>query len=232
MDPIKALLFDKDGTLFDFQATWGVWAYGFLREVAANDAELKAAHEVLHYDPSTKAFLPNSVAIAGTPNEIVEALLPILSKFNHADLLDLITKSSMEAPLAPAVSLDPFLRDLRAKGYHLGVATNDLEAAARANLSQVGVDHLFDFIIGFDSGPTPKPEPDMVLAFADHIGLPPAQIAMIGDSTHDLYAGRAAGTATVAVLTGTAKAPELSPFADVVLPDIGHLPQWLSMRVS
>lgn len=50
---------------------------------------------------------------------------------------------------------------------------------------------------------------------------------MVGDSTHDLIAGRAAGMVTVAVLTGMADAATLSPHADVVLPHIGHLPEWL-----
>lgn len=232
MDPIKALLFDKDGTLFDFQATWGVWAYDFLRALATDDHELTALHDVLAYDPDKKAFQPSSVAVAGTPDDIVEKILPILTTYDHDTLLELITQSSMKAPLAPAVPLDPLLRDLRAKGYYLGVATNDVEATARANLAQTGVDHFFDFIIGFDSGPTPKPAPDMVLAFAQHLGLPAAQVAMIGDSTHDLHAGRAAGATTVGVLTGTAKTKDLAPFADVVLPNIGHLPEWLSTRTS
>jgi phosphoglycolate phosphatase len=66
-----------------------------------------------------------------------------------------------------------------------------------------------------------------MLAFAAQTGLDPARIAMIGDSTHDLDAGRAAGMVTVAVLTGPASAESLAPHADVVLPDIGHLPAWL-----
>jgi phosphoglycolate phosphatase len=50
---------------------------------------------------------------------------------------------------------------------------------------------------------------------------------MVGDSRHDLEAGRSAGMRTVAVLTGIAGAAELAPLADVVLTDIGALPDWL-----
>jgi phosphoglycolate phosphatase len=50
---------------------------------------------------------------------------------------------------------------------------------------------------------------------------------MVGDSRHDLEAGRAAGMRTVAVLTGIAGAADLAPHADVVLADIGGLPGWL-----
>jgi phosphoglycolate phosphatase len=58
--------------------------------------------------------------------------------------------------------------------------------------------------------------------------LAPDRIAMIGDSTHDLVAGRAAGMITVGVLTGPATREDLAPHATVVLPDIGHLPAWLA----
>ena len=56
------------------------------------------------------------------------------------------------------------------------------------------------------------------------------QVAMVGDSTHDLHAGRAAGMTTIGVLTGPATEETLAPFADAVLPDISHLPAWLNAR--
>ena len=42
-----------------------------------------------------------------------------------------------------------------------------------------------------------------------------------------LQAARAAGMRTVGVLTGMAGPEDLMPYADVVLPDIGHIPGWL-----
>jgi phosphoglycolate phosphatase len=53
-------------------------------------------------------------------------------------------------------------------------------------------------------------------------------VAMVGDSAHDMHAGHAAGMRRVAVLTGIADHAELAPHAEVVLPDIGHLPGWIS----
>ena len=53
---------------------------------------------------------------------------------------------------------------------------------------------------------------------------------MVGDSRHDLEAGRAAGMRPVAVLTGIARAADLAPHAEVVLPDIGALPAWLDAQ--
>jgi phosphoglycolate phosphatase len=109
----------------------------------------------------------------------------------------------------------------------IGLATNDTEAPARAHLTAHGVLDLFDFVAGYDSGYGPKPGPGMCLAFARETGIDPARAVMVGDSTHDLIAGRAAGMRCVAVLTGIATAEELRPHADVVLRDIGGLGDWL-----
>ena len=64
----------------------------------------------------------------------------------------------------------------------------------------------------------------MVLAFARHLGVAPAQIAMVGDSLHDLDAARAAGALAVAVLSGPADRDALAPHADYVVEDIAALP--------
>jgi len=118
----------------------------------------------------------------------------------------------------------------RPVAVRLGVMTNDTEYSARAQLGIAGVLDRFDFIAGFDSGFGAKPAPDPLLAFCDAVGVAPARTAMVGDSTHDLIAGRAAGMATLGVLTGMAGAEELAPHADAVLPDIGHIPDWLAAR--
>ena len=52
----------------------------------------------------------------------------------------------------------------------------------------------------------------------------PTQIAMVGDSRHDLEAARAAGAVAVAVLSGPADRAALAPLADHVVDDIAALP--------
>ncbi|MCE8507552.1 HAD family hydrolase [Ruegeria pomeroyi] len=226
--PIDALLFDKDGTLFDFAATWGAFGRSFLIRIGDGDAARAARlGAMIGFDFDAARYARDSVVIAGTPGEIAEVLLPELPGFSHGALVDMINEESARAPQVQAVPLAPFLDAMRARGLRLGVATNDGEAPARAHLGSVGVADRFDFIAGFDSGHGAKPGPGQLLAFADRIGLDPARVAMVGDSTHDMMAGRAAGMTTVAVLTGMAGVEDLSPHADVVLPHIGHIGDWL-----
>ncbi|WP_353471542.1 HAD family hydrolase [Salipiger sp. H15] len=232
MSPVlraDAVLFDKDGTLFDFTRTWGAWAQEVMHDLAGGDAALVAAMaRELRFDLATGSFLKDSPVIAGTSREAADCLARGLGRADSAALEGYLSEAAARAPLAEAVPLAPLLDALRGAGLRLGVMTNDNEAVALAHLRQAGVGDRFDFVAGFDSGHGAKPSPAPLLAFAEALGLPPGRVVMVGDSTHDLQAGRAAGMMTVAVLTGLAGAEELRPLADAVLPDIGHLPDWLS----
>jgi phosphoglycolate phosphatase len=225
---IDGLLFDKDGTLFDFRVSWGRWAQGFLAQIARDATHAEQLGRSIGFDPATGSFAPHSPVIAATAADIAAALAPELPGVTVAELTDRIDASAAQAPMSQAVPLAPLLASLRERGLRLGVATNDSEAPARQHLQNHGITACFDFIAGYDSGYGAKPGPGMCLAFARQLGLDPARVAMVGDSRHDLEAGRAAGMRTVAVLTGIAKRDELAPHADVVLTNIGELPGWLS----
>ena len=223
-----AVLFDKDGTLFDFSATWDVWAWGLLRDLAAEvPGRLEALSEAARYDLVSKRFFPDSRVIAGTNREAAECLATVLSDWTVEALEEHLKLGSAAAPLAPAVPLGPLCDIFEAMGLPLGVMTNDTEYGARAHLRHVGVEHRFAFIAGYDSGHGAKPSPAPLLAFARALDVDPARVVMVGDSRHDLVAGRAAGMQCVGVLTGPAGREDLAPLADAVLDDIGALPDWL-----
>jgi phosphoglycolate phosphatase len=224
---IDGVVFDKDGTLFDFRQSWGVWAVRLLEQLATDQAHAAALAAAIGYYPEQQDFHPDSPVIAATAEDIAEVLLPHLAGYSQSSLISRINALAQDAVMAPAVPLRPVLQGLRNKGLKIGLATNDTEAPARAHLSAHGVLDLFDFVAGYDSGHGPKPGPGMCLAFARQTGIDPARAVMVGDSCHDLIAGRAAGMRCVAVLTGIAKADELQPHADVILPNIGALAAWI-----
>jgi phosphoglycolate phosphatase len=230
MPNIRGLLFDKDGTLFDFQATWGPWAADLMWDLASGDEALAdALSDRVRLDRAAARFFPDSPVIAGTVDEAAATMLPSLPHMTHAALVDRIVQSSLDVAPVEAVPLAPLLRLLREAGMVLGVATNDAKLAATEQLGGLGLQDAFEVVIGADSGHGAKPGPGQCLAFAAHVGLDPAEIVMIGDSTHDLLAGRAAGMPTLGVLTGPASRAELTPHAQEVLVDIGHLPAWLGL---
>ncbi|MCP5038486.1 MAG: HAD family hydrolase [Rhodobacteraceae bacterium] len=222
------ILFDKDGTLFDFTGTWAVWAKSFLDNLTDGDNE--RAYQIaaaIGFDYVAGVFAPDSVVVAHTPDHIAKALLPYFD-LDAAALADFLNAEAAKAKQAPATPLKPLFTRLKSMGVQLGIATNDAEAPARAHLESAGVTHFFDYIVGYDSGHGGKPAPGQCLGFLEATGLRSDRVVMVGDSLHDLHAGAAAGMQVVGVLTGLADADELSPHADIVLPDIGHLPAWLA----
>lgn len=227
-DRMKGLLFDKDGTLFDFQATWGAWAGGFIAALADGDqilADRLAA--LLAFSPEKGEFLPDSFVVTDSMEKIIAAVHNILPDWDFDALFDFVNTSTCAAPQAAVVPLHPLFTGFKERGLKLGIATNDNVIPARAHLETAGVFEVFDFVAACDSGFGSKPDPGMLLAFSEAMDLSPENVAMVGDSAHDLKAGRAAGMVTIGVTTGTVDAGALEPFADVILPDIGHIPAWL-----
>jgi phosphoglycolate phosphatase len=224
----QGIIFDKDGTLFEFSATWEAWAQAFLLRLTDGD-RVEAARIGLEigFDFATRRFSTDSIVIAGTPSEVAQAVAPHFPNLGHDAVLDMLNEEAAMAPQVEAVPLIPFLKGLRAQGLKLGVATNDSEDSALAHLHSAGVVELFDFIAGFDSGYGAKPDAGQLNAFCAQTGCDPSRVAMVGDSTHDLKAGAAAGMRCIGVLTGMAPREVLAPQAEAVFPDIGHIPDWL-----
>jgi len=227
---IDGVIFDKDGTLFDFQKSWGGVAARVLDQLARDAAHAADLAAAMGFDRISGRFAPDSPMIAGTSADVAAAMIPHLPDMTPEGLAAHLNSQATTARMHPAVDLRVVLQDLRDRGLRLGVGTNDTEAPARAHLAEAGITDLFDFVAGCDSGHGAKPAPGMLLAFAQALGLDAGRVVMVGDSRHDLMAGRAAGMRVVGVLTGIADRAELHPLADVVLPDIGGLAGWIDRQ--
>ncbi len=229
---IKAVLFDKDGTLIDFMGTFGPATARVIERLAKGDTQLiQALADVAEFNIKTLDVLPTSVLIAGSLEDIVRDFAPVLNQPYSTDLLahvdDLFVKYSAES-LQPFPFTETALDTLLDMGLTLGVATNDSENGAISHLNKLQLSDRFRFIAGYDSGHGAKPEPGMVTAFINELGLQPREVMMVGDSTHDLVAGKKAKAVSVAVTSGEAEAVDLTPHADHVLDDISHLPSLIS----
>lgn len=230
MARIAGLLFDKDGTLFDFRATWGGWTRRVVNFLADGPDQSRRLAAVLGYDLGTGDFAPESPVIAQTTAEIRDLLLPELPVADAGRLLDEMNRMAADNDMVEAVPLVPLFDRFREMGLKIGLATNDAEAPARAHLERARIAGHFHFVAGFDSGWGGKPETGQMQAFLSQTGLHAGSVAMVGDSLHDLDAGRAAGMRTVAVLTGIADRAALAPHADVVLDHVGQLPDWIAAQ--
>lgn len=233
MPAIKGILFDKDGTLVDFDKTWFSVADQMALEVAGGDRmHANRLMEAVGYDYASACFRADSIFVAGTNADIVTQWYPSLSPAERLERtlhFDTVTAVGGAANAVAIRGVREAVTRLHGARFRLALATNDSTAGAERTLATLGMAQMFDAAFGYDAVANPKPAPDVVLAFADMAGLKPSEVAMVGDNAHDIEAGRAAGAGlTVGVLSGTGTRETLAR-AHVILESIADLPAHLGL---
>lgn len=226
--PPRAILFDKDGTIIDYARTW----IPINREVAlfAAGGDMRLAAELLRHggqDPVANTVTPGTPLAAGSVEEIAANMAERLGARTPANFTREIDRIFREGGARFSVLLEgasDALAELKRRGFEIGLATNDTIGGLEASLSRHPVRSLFAFAVGCDSGHGAKPGPGMVEAFARATGFAPADMAIVGDSTHDLEMGRKAGAAhLIGVLCGTGRHADLARHATLLLADIAAM---------
>jgi len=218
--PVRGILFDKDGTLLDFTPTW-LPAYQAGALFAAGGDEAKARHMMVS---TGLDFAHGSLLASATTDQIAEAWIALGADHSAAQLtslLDGIFAEQTAISSAPFPGLYELIFELSEKDIVLGLGTNDGEGSAKEFLKTANIDPFFSFVAGYDSGHGGKPAPGMILAFCDAHDLEPGSVMVVGDNHCDLEMGRAADAGfVVGVLSGNGTHDELAPFADVIISGI------------
>lgn len=94
------------------------------------------------------------------------------------------------------------LDGLRARGIKLGVVTNKPIQFTHPLLEACGLADYFSLVLGGDSLPQKKPQPEPLWHAMERFDVTPACTLMVGDSKNDIGAARAAGCPVVAVPYG------------------------------
>ncbi len=198
--PIRALIFDVDGTLAETEAhghriafnrafavwklpvVWGVREYGELLDVTGGKERIRS---YWHSHPELRALNDDEIA----------ALHQLKTQF----FLELLNQGKI--PLRPGVEL--LLRDARDRGVRLGIATT----TTRANIialftATMGTDALnwFEAIVAGDEVARKKPAPDVYQKVLHLLGLDPVQCVAVEDSEPGFRAAQAAGIPTLVAI--------------------------------
>lgn len=98
---------------------------------------------------------------------------------------------------------------LHARGLPLAIVTSRYRESTLRGMDVCGITRFFDLIVTPEDVQNPKPHPEPVLFTLERLGLDAAHTLFIGDSPHDIAAGRDAGTRTGAALWGPFSLPVL-----------------------
>jgi len=94
------------------------------------------------------------------------------------------------------------VRSLKARGIRLAIVTSKNRHGLQMGLDLCGLSGCFDALVTCDDLEASKPSPEPVVAALDRLATKPADALLVGDSPHDIAAGRGAGTSTAACLWG------------------------------
>lgn len=232
---LKGVIFDKDGTLFNYRLVWKDVLSATVSAVLsamgkADTPQLHASFLTLlgitptgvnpqglvfshkRYKTFFKMFgfcIRHRINLFVVPAQYKKALRSTQKQIVH-------TLETMD--FTPQVAL--FTR-LKSHGYRIGIITSDTAESCEVFLAHMGLMPLVDFVATRDHEMKRKPHPEAFQEFCRLMELTPRQVAVVGDTDTDmLFARRSKAGYRVAVLSGSNDAAKLSRFAHVVYPDI------------
>lgn len=194
---IKGILFDKDGTLLDFEKTWRpVWDQTELllsNELKINELEIRHIREALGI--LEEGFTSGSVYVTGTLLEYAQIIAKISAKEEdrvlkvlHKSYLMCIEENKLD--IVTLGDIKSVMIYLKQKGYQLGIVTSDSRLSTEYFINKIGLAQLIDFIATDDGVYQMKPHPHMLESFCTQTGLLAEEVAVVGDSLKDIQFGK------------------------------------------
>ena len=186
---LMAVLLDVDGTLLD-----------------SNDAHARAWAQALQQNGHVVEIDVLRGLIGKGGDKLLEEAVGIELESAAGQRIDADRRALFSSVFLPKVlptrGARALLEGLLARGVVLAVATSSGKDDLAALLRQAGVDDLLGAGATSDDAERSKPDPDIVQAALDKLGVPASHTFMLGDTPHDVHAASAAGVPTVALRCG------------------------------
>ncbi len=237
--PCRLIIFDKDGTLIDFSATWVPLIQKrvafLLKRLGRNGPLRDFLLKSWGIDPVSGRVDPRGPCpVSPRSDEIVigtmalyqhgypwdEAKQWVGQAFDQAD-----ADGDWRQMVVPIKGIQTILAQLKKDGFKTALATNDERKDTEAILHHLGMEDLFDMILCWGEVNPPKPDPETIFKICRTLSVRPQETAMVGDSVTDMMMGKKAGVAlTIGILEGgVTPREELEKLADLVVESVRNL---------
>lgn len=211
MQPIKAVVFDMDGTLID-------------TERVCRTAWSRASAEL-------GAPLPDWMLHAFVGCSLPNARIMLMEEFGDETLIDNMFERMFELfhegcakDLEPRAGAGEALEELKAEGYTLALATSSYREASIEKMKRFGFFPYFEASVFGDEIERAKPEPDIYLKAAEHLSVEPAACVAVEDSFNGVRAAHAAGMRVFMVPDFNQPTEEIASMCEGVLESLHDLP--------
>ncbi len=187
------VIFDLDGTLADTSGDLLAAANHCFRQMGYGDVLVHGQDAGIALRGGRMMLTHGLERVGAYDIETVHTYYPVLLDA-YSEAIDIHTSfypGAMDA-----------VEKLKSAGYGVGICTNKPEALADQLLKQMGVRESFASLVGADTLPVRKPDPEPLREAARRAGGDPARCVLIGDSDTDRNTARAAGVPSVLVTFG------------------------------
>jgi len=235
----KAIIFDKDGTLIDFDAFWLT-----ITEKALDTIQNKLERE----DIPREAFLTSlgvidgvtgieGVLCHGTYKQMFERVHKVLTAHGCDISFETLSGIAMDAYEKSAdegivkgtcENIKEFLSGLKQKGLILAVVTTDNPTITDKCLNLLEIRELFDEIYT-DDGKTPtKPDPYCIEEICKKYKIGKDEIVMVGDTFTDVNFAKNGEIPVICVAKSEVNRRILSRETSIIVPDISYITEYLN----
>jgi phosphoglycolate phosphatase len=231
-------VFDKDGTLIDFEYAWGRQTVAgverLMAAVPGGAALRRDVYRSLGYNPQTHRTAGNGPLATASIGKLRTIVACVLYQHSFAwDEAEAHARNSFEAGLTsiplkelirPAADVRRLVNDLCQAHVRLAVVTTDDRLPTLETLTLLGIADQVDFLACGDDQIPLKPAPDAVLNACAHLSIAPARTLVVGDTVADMLMAKHAGAGLrAAVLSGVGDRDGLAAYADVVLDSVADI---------
>lgn len=233
---IKALLFDKDGTLYDNAEIWqGIFRksikkalqdFGWDNRIGLDDdlltllgydGEGKPISQGLVFNHRKRNILARSLRFCMSHRILVHRFIKLANTI-YAYCDQFLEDRIKQIDFDPLKNL---FHELKKKGYILGLITQDKESSTDVFLKYMGIADCLDFVTNRSDNLPKKPNPKSFNVFCEKFHLQSNEVAFIGDSKVDMeYAQNALAGYKIGILWGSGDKEALEKGADIIYPDI------------
>ena len=227
---VKAILFDKDGTLTNIDNLWIEPTEMVIRKILKqhikenSTVSIEQMLELLGIVQGE--IVPNSVIASGTVEDMLDEIgkyFPIDKVSLYNEVLEdfrqyLLAHPDMIVPIGDVAFL---ISKLKNKGIKVGVVTNDSYVPTKTIFEILKVWHLFDFVATPDDYAA-KPEAASLIGASQQLGVALEEIFYVGDSYLDMaYAKHCGGG--IGVLSSGSDVQKMKEESVLVLDSVEQL---------